>query len=127
MPRVKKGLAAHKRHKKVREQSKGFWGARHRWIKVAKETRMRGLAYAYRDRRQRKRDFRRLWIARINAAARSHGMTYSRLSEGLRKAGVEIDRKMMADLAVRDATAFGELVKLAGAHTSPTGTAPAAS
>jgi large subunit ribosomal protein L20 len=127
MPRVKKGVAAHKRHKKIREQAKGYWGARHRWIRLAKETRMRGLAYAYRDRRQRKRDFRRLWIARINAAARSHGMTYSRLADGLRKAGVEIDRKMLADVAVRDAAAFGELVKLAGAHTSPTGAPPGAS
>jgi large subunit ribosomal protein L20 len=79
---------------------------------------MRALAYAYRDRRQRKRDFRRLWIARINAAARSHGLTYSRFAEGLRKAGVEIDRKTLADLAVRDDTAFAELAKLARTHAT---------
>ena len=77
---------------------------------------MRALAYAYRDRRQRKRDFRHLWIARINAAARSHGLTYSRFAEGLRKAGVEIDRKMLADLAVKDEAAFAELAEIARAH-----------
>ena len=126
MPRVRTGVASHKRHKKIREQAKGYWGARHRWIKLAKETRMRALAYAYRDRRQRKRDFRRLWIARINAAARSHGITYSRLTEGLRKAGVEIDRKMLADLAVKDAAAFAELAKLAAAHATTPGSPPAA-
>jgi len=126
MPRVRTSVASHKRHKKIREQAKGYWGARHRWIKLAKETRMRALAYAYRDRRQRKRDFRRLWIARINAAARSHGITYSRLTEGLRKAGVEIDRKMLADLAVKDAAAFAELAKLAAAHATTPGSPPAA-
>jgi large subunit ribosomal protein L20 len=126
MPRARTGVASHKRHKKIREQAKGYWGARHRWIKLAKETRMRALAYAYRDRRQRKRDFRRLWIARINAAARSHGMTYSRFAEGLRKAGVEIDRKMLADLAVKDAAAFAELAKLAAAHATTPGGSSAA-
>lgn len=125
MPRVRKGVAAHARHKQIRQQAKGYWGARHRWIRPAKETRMRALAYAYRDRRQRKRDFRRLWIARINAAARECGITYSRLTEGLRKAGVAIDRKMLADLAVKDAAAFAELAKVARAHTSPTGRLPA--
>jgi large subunit ribosomal protein L20 len=116
MPRARKGVAAHQRHKKIRDQAKGYWGARHRWIRPAKETTMRALAYAYRDRRQRKRDFRRLWIARINAAARSHGLSYSRFAEGLRKAGVEIDRKMLADLAVKDEAAFAELAKIARAH-----------
>lgn len=125
MPRVRKGVAAHQRHNKIRQQAKGYWGARHRWIRLAKETRMRALAYAYRDRRQRKRDFRRLWIARINAAARSHGLSYSRFTEGLRKAGVEIDRKMLADLAVKDADAFAELAKLARAHaTGPASASP---
>jgi large subunit ribosomal protein L20 len=116
MPRARKGVAAHQRHRKIRDQAKGYWGARHRWIRPAKETTMRALAYAYRDRRLRKRDFRRLWIARINAAARSHGLTYSRFAEGLRKAGVEIDRKMLADLAVKDEAAFAELAKIARAH-----------
>jgi len=116
MPRVRKGVTAHQRHKKIRDQAKGYWGARHRWIRPAKETTMRALKYAYRDRRQRKRDFRRLWITRINAAARSHGLTYSRFAEGLRKAGVEIDRKMLADLAVKDEAAFAELAKIARAH-----------
>ena len=125
MPRVRKGVAAHQRHNKIRQQAKGYWGARHRWIRLAKETRMRALAYAYRDRRQRKRDFRRLWIARINAAARSHGLSYSRLTEGLRKAGIEIDRKMLADLAVKDQAAFAELAKVAGAHaTDPRASQP---
>jgi large subunit ribosomal protein L20 len=118
MPRARKQVAAHRRHQKIRRQAKGYWGARHRWIRPAKETTIRALAYAYRDRRQRKRDFRQLWIARINAAARSHGLTYSRFTEGLRKAGVAVDRKMLADLAVKDDAGFAELAKLAHAHAT---------
>jgi len=118
MPRVKRGVTAHKRHKKVLERAKGYWGGRSRLFKTANEAVMHALDYAYRDRRNRKRDFRRLWIARINAAARQNGMQYSRFIEGLTKAGVEIDRKVMADLAVTDAAAFTALVQKAQAQLS---------
>jgi large subunit ribosomal protein L20 len=115
MPRVKRGVPAHKRHKKVLNLTKGHWGARHRLYKTAHESMLHSLAYAYRDRRNRKRDFRRLWIQRINAAARMHGLNYSRFINGLLKANITVDRKILAELAVNDIAAFGELAKLAKA------------
>jgi len=118
MPRIKRGVIAHKRHKKVLSRAKGYWGARSRLFKTANEAVMHSLRYAYRDRRTRKRDFRRLWIARINAAARQNGMTYSRFMEGLTKAGVEIDRKVLAEMAVSDEAAFAVLVQKASEHAS---------
>jgi len=111
MPRIKRGTVTRKRHKKVLSRAKGYWGARNRLFKTAKEAVARALQYAYRDRRVRKRDFRRLWIARINAAARQNGMTYSRFIEGLTKAGIEIDRKVLAEMAVSDQAAFAALVR----------------
>src|SRR5579862_7041395 len=106
MPRVKRGVTAHKRHKKVLALTKGHWGARHRLYRTAHESMLHALAYAYRDRRNRKRDFRRLWIQRINAAARIHGLSYSRFICGLIKANITIDRKILAELAVHDLQAF---------------------
>jgi large subunit ribosomal protein L20 len=116
MARVKRGVPAHKRHKKVLNLTKGHWGARHRLYRTAHESMLHSLAYAYRDRRNRKRDFRRLWIQRINAAARMNGITYSRLIAGLLNANVAIDRKILAELAVNDPTAFSQLAKLAQAR-----------
>ena len=113
MPRVKRGSPAHRRHKRILQRAKGYYGTRHRLIKTAREAVEKGWKYAYRDRKQRKRQFRSLWITRINAAAREHGLSYSRLVHGLTQAGVEIDRKNLADLAVSDAAAFAELAKLA--------------
>lgn len=113
MPRVKRGTTSHKRHKKAISRAKGYWGARSRLFKTANEAVAHALQYAYRDRRRRKRDFRRLWIARINAAARQEGMTYSRFIEGLTKAEIEIDRKMLAEMAVSDQAAFAALVQKA--------------
>jgi large subunit ribosomal protein L20 len=113
MPRVRSNVARLKRKKKIMRAAKGARGGRSKLYKSAKETVERGLAYAYRDRRNRKRDFRRLWIVRINAACRVHDLSYSRFMNGLRKAGVEINRKMLADLAVRDPGAFGELAEVA--------------
>jgi len=113
MPRVKRGSPAHRRHKRILRQARGYYGSRHRLIKTAREAVEKGWRYAYRDRKQRKRQFRSLWIARINAAAREHGLSYSRMIFGLSEAGVEIDRKNLADLAVSDAEAFGELARLA--------------
>jgi LSU ribosomal protein L20P len=110
MARVKRGVMAHKRHKKVMQQAKGFRSSRSRHYRVAHESVMHALAYAYRDRRHRKRDFRRLWIQRINAAARLNGTTYSRLIQGLKVARIDIDRKMLADIAVRDPAAFRAIV-----------------
>jgi large subunit ribosomal protein L20 len=124
MARVKRGIMTHKRHKKLMRQAKGYRGARSRHYKVAHESVMRALAYAYRDRRHRKRDFRRLWIMRINAAARLNGTTYSRLVAGMKQAGIEIDRKMLADLAVRDPRAFSDVV--AAAMNPPANSRPAA-
>ncbi|HVC80294.1 MAG TPA: 50S ribosomal protein L20 [Chloroflexota bacterium] len=115
MPRVKRGVPAHKRHKKVLKLTKGHWGARHRLYRTAHESMLHSLAYAYRDRRNRKRDFRRLWIQRINAAARIHGLSYSRFINGLSRANITVDRKILAELAVNDMAAFGELAKLAQA------------
>lgn len=117
MTRVKRGVVTHRRHKKVLAQVKGHYGTNNRLFKRAHESLMRSLAYAYRDRRTRKRDFRRLWIIRINAAARMHGLPYSRLMHGLKLAGVDVDRKMLADLAVRDDAAFAAIVDVAKQHT----------
>ncbi len=113
MPRVKRGVPAHKRHKKVLKFTKGQRGSKHLLYRRANEARMKSLAYAYRDRRNRKRDFRRLWIVRINAAARLCDIGYSQLIAGLRKAGVDIDRKVLADLAVQDSAAFARLADIA--------------
>ena len=111
MPRTKNNPAAKRRHKKVLKAAKGNYGGRRRLYRTAKETIQKGLAYAYRDRRQRKRDFRRLWIIRINAATRLYGMSYSQFINGLKKAGIELDRKVLADLAVRDSEGFRQIVE----------------
>ncbi len=116
MPRVKRGVQAHARHKKVLEKAKGYYGARRKVYRVAKQAVIKAGQYAYRDRRQRKRQFRALWIARINAAARENGMSYSRFINGLGKAGIEIDRKVLADLAVFDQAAFSALAEQAKAN-----------
>ena len=113
MPRVKRGVTAHARHKKVLNQAKGYYGARSKVFRVAKQAVIKAGQYAYRDRRQRKRQFRALWIARINAAVREHGLTYSAFMNGLKKAGIEVDRKMLADLAVKDPQAFTVLAEKA--------------
>lgn len=113
MARVKRGVHAKKSHKKVLARAKGYYGGKSRSYKAAKEQVMHSLAYAYRDRRARKRDFRRLWIVRINAAARLNGLSYNRLINGLKLAGVEIDRKIMADMAVHDPGGFAQLADLA--------------
>lgn len=115
MPRVKRGVPAHARHKKILGLTKGHKGQRHRVFKRANESMLHSLDYAYRHRRERKGDFRKLWIARINAAARINGTTYSRLIDGLNKAGIVIDRKMLADLAVRQPQAFAALAQRASA------------
>jgi large subunit ribosomal protein L20 len=109
MPRVKRGVTAHARHKKVLDAAKGYRGARNSVYRVAKQAVDKAAQYAYRDRRQRKRQFRALWIVRINAAARDCGLSYSRLINGLNKASIEIDRKVLADLAVHDKQAFSAL------------------
>ncbi len=113
MPRVKRGVTAHARHKKVLDQAKGYYGARRKVYRVAKQAVTKAGQYAYRDRRQKKRQFRALWIVRINAAARQFDLSYSRLIDGLNKAGVEIDRKVLADLAVHDISAFGKVAEKA--------------
>ena len=113
MPRVKTGVTAHRRHKKILKLAKGYRGAKSKLFKKANETVMKALYYARRDRRAKKGEFRRLWIARINAAARLNGISYSQLINGLKKAGVEVNRKMLADLAVTDMLAFGKLVETA--------------
>src|ERR1051326_8034583 len=110
MTHVKRGVTARRRHKKVLEQTAGHSGSRHRLIKTAKESLLHALSYQYRDRRNRKRDFHRLWIIRINAAVREHGLSYSRFMAALSAAGVEINRKMLAELAVRSPAEFGALV-----------------
>lgn len=115
MTRVKGGPQARRRHNRVLKATKGQFGARHRLIRRATEARLHSMAYAYRDHRNRKRDMRRTWIVRINAAARANGLSYSKFMAGLASAGVEIDRKMLADLAVRDAAAFTKLAELAAA------------
>jgi large subunit ribosomal protein L20 len=113
MPRVKRGTVARARHKKVLKQSKGFRGRRKNVYRVAKQAVMKAGQYAYRDRRAKKRVFRQLWIARINAACRTNGTSYSRLIAGLKKAGLELDRKVLADMAINDAAAFSKLTELA--------------
>lgn len=115
MARVKRGVVAHSRHKKVLKKAKGYYGARSKLFKTAKQAVIKAGQYAYRDRRQRKRQFRALWIARINAAARMHGLSYSRLINGMNRAEMEIDRKVLADIAVHDPEAFGAIAQLAKA------------
>lgn len=117
MPRIKRGVITHKRHKKVLDRAKGYWGGRHRLYKTANEAVMHALRYAYRDRRNKKREFRRLWIARINAASRLNGMTYSRFINGLMKAGIQIDRKVLSDMAIHDAAGFAALVQKVAAQS----------
>ena len=111
MPRVKRGVTAHARHKKVLEQAKGFRGRRGNVFRIAKEAVMKAGQYAYRDRRNKKRTMRALWITRINAACRIEGVTYSRFMAGLKKAQIDIDRKVLADMAVNDPAAFGSIVE----------------
>jgi len=118
MARVKRGAAAHKRKKRILKAAKGYYSGRGNLLKTAREAVEKGLKYAYRDRKQRKRQFRGLWIARINAAARENGLSYSRLMAGLKTAGVEIDRKILAELAVSDPAAFAKLAELAGAKAA---------
>ena len=113
MARVKRGVHARKKHREILDRAKGFRGARSRRFKVAKEAVMHAERYAYNDRRTRKGDFRKLWITRINAAARREGLSYSQFVHGLSLAGIELDRKVLADLAVRDPAAFGQLVQTA--------------
>lgn len=110
MPRVKRGVTKRRRHRRILNEAEGYFGTRSTLVKVARETVERAWRYAYRDRKQRKREFRSLWIARINAAARQHELSYSQLIHGLDKAGIEIDRKNLADIAAADPQAFGELV-----------------
>ena len=112
MPRVKNGAVTKARHKKVLKRAKGYFGSKHRLYKTAKEQLMHSGQYAFRDRKQKKRDFRKLWITRINAACRENNISYSRFMDGLHKLGVEIDRKMLAELAVSDEKAFAELVEM---------------
>ena len=115
MARVKRGVVAGKRHKKVLDKAKGYYGARSKVYRVAKQAVIKAGQYAYRDRRARKRDFRALWITRINAAARMHGLSYSRLISGLRQAEVDLDRKVLADIAVHDPDAFAAIAEQAKA------------
>jgi large subunit ribosomal protein L20 len=118
MPRVKRGVTAHAKHKKVIAQAKGYYGARRKVFRAANQAVIKAGQYAYRDRRQRKRQFRALWIARINAGARMCGLSYSRFMDGLKKAAIELDRKVLADLAVFDMKAFAELAERAKAAIS---------
>lgn len=115
MTRVKRGVVARRRHKKILKQAKGYYGARSRVFRVAKQAVIKAGQYAYRDRRQRKRQFRALWITRINAASRANGLSYSRFIAGLKKSGIEIDRKVLADLAVYEKAAFAAIVDKAKA------------
>ena len=115
MARVKRGVTAHARHKKIMKAAKGYYGARSRVYRVAKQAVIKAAQYAYRDRRQRKRQFRALWIQRINAAARLHDLSYSRFINGLKKASIELDRKVLADIAVRDPQGFAKLAEAAKA------------
>ena len=120
MPRVKRGVTARAAHKKVLKQAKGYRGARSRVFRVAKQAVTKAGQYAYRDRKAKKRTFRRLWIARINAGAREHGLSYSRMMQGLKILGIEVDRKMLADLAIADPAAFGAIVEQARASLPDT-------
>ena len=118
MARVKRGVVARRKHKKVLSRAKGYYGARRKVFRVANQAVIKAGQYAYRDRRARKRDFRALWIVRINAAAREHGLSYSRFIAGLKKAAIEIDRKVLADLAVHDKVAFGKIAEKVKASLS---------
>ena len=115
MARVKRGVTAHAKHKKVLKAAKGYYGRRKNTIRIAKQAVEKAMQYQFRDRKRRKRTFRALWIQRINAATREHGLTYGRFIDGLSKAGIEVDRKVLADLAVKDAAAFKALVDQAAA------------
>lgn len=115
MPRVKRGVTAHKRHKKIMKAAKGYYGARSRVFRVAKQAVTKAGQYAYRDRKVKKRMFRGLWIQRINAAAREHGISYSRMIDGLKKQNIDIDRRVLADLAVNEKEAFAALAEKAKA------------
>jgi large subunit ribosomal protein L20 len=119
MARVKRGVVARARHKKVLKKAKGYYGARSKVYRVAKQAVIKAGQYAYRDRRARKRVFRALWITRINAAARQNGLSYSRFINGLTQAGIEVDRKILADIAVHDAAAFAALAEQAKSQLSP--------
>jgi large subunit ribosomal protein L20 len=116
MPRVKRGVTAHARHKKILKKAKGYRGFRSKIVRIAKQAVTKAGQYAYRDRRQRKRQFRALWITRINAGAREHGISYSLFMNGLKKAGIEVDRKILADLAVNEKASFAALVEQAKAQ-----------
>ena len=118
MARVKRGVVSHSRHKKVLSKAKGYYGARRKQFKTAKASVERAQQYAYRDRKVRKRNFRSLWTQRLNAAAREHGLSYSRLIDGLTKAGVEIDRKILSDLAIHEPAAFAKLIDCAKSSLS---------
>lgn len=118
MPRVKRGVAARRRRNRILNEAKGYYGARSKLFKTAREAVEHGWRYAYRDRKQRKRTFRALWITRINAAAREHGLSYSRMINGLKNANVEVDRKILAQLAVSDPQAFGALADLAKSQSA---------
>mgnify|MGYP004006159851 CR=1 FL=1 len=118
MARVKRGVTARKRHKKILKEAKGYYGARSRVFRVAKQAVIKAAQYAYRDRKQRKRQFRALWITRINAAAREHGLNYSNFMHGLKKASIEVDRKVLADLAVHEKPAFAKFAEQAKAALS---------
>ena len=116
MARVKRGVTAHAKHKKILKKAKGYYGRRKNTIRIAKQAVEKAMQYAYRDRKRKKRTFRALWIQRINAAVREHGLTYGRFINGLDKAGIEIDRKVLADIAVKDAAAFKALCDQAAAQ-----------
>ncbi len=126
MSRIKRSVASRARRKKVLKQAKGYYGARSRTFKVAKQAVIKAGQYAYRDRRQRKRQFRQLWIVRINAAAREHGMSYSRFIAGLKKAAIEVDRKVLADIAIHEKEAFAALANQAKAALDADDSAQAA-
>lgn len=115
MARVKRGVTSHAKHKKVFKATKGHYGRRRNTIRIAKQSMEKAMQYAYRDRKNRKRTFRALWIQRLNAAAREHGLTYSRLIDGLGKAGIEVDRKVLSDIAIREPEAFAAIVARAKA------------
>ena len=126
MARVKRGMTASAKHKKIRNLAKGYYGAKHRWFRTANEAVMHAGQYAYRDRRNKRRELRSLWIVRINAAARLNGLSYSTLINGLLKAGIEIDRKTLSELAISDANAFAQVAQAAKAALGQTETAQAA-
>ena len=119
MARVKRGVTSHAKHKKVLDAAKGYYGRRKNTIRVAKQAVEKAMQYAYRDRKNRKRNFRSLWIQRLNAGAREHGITYSRLIDGLAKAGIDIDRKVLSDIAIREPEAFSAIVEKAKAALPP--------